>query len=600
MDLLCTSLGQGESSRLYQRLVKDKKLVQDANFGLTATSGCGIASLDLTCEPEKIEAALAESKKVIEEIAKYGLEDHEIERVKNSLESEVVYGKEVFESYARRLGYYYCQFQDPSYEQEYLEALLRVDKEQIQKAMKMLVVETPQFSVIHPKGVSVSSEKILKVWEKPIVSFQYTEDPLKATPQKINLTQAPFIFKKAEHLPVLSAKFIFKGGSREETAENLGISNFFQKIWTSGTKKYNSFQIAHKLEALGASIHGFSGKNTLGLSVECLVKHWPIVKELFSEILLSPSFDEKEIEVEKELTLREVLTERDSPAALCQINFLETLYPNHSNGRSQLGTKESVQNFSREKLLKFYKDKITLDRLTISTVGALGLEEWKESLQEWEPNLKSGSTKVLPYQEINTPKAIQIITAKKEPLFQSQVMVGFLGNSIFDSERYALKLLSSCLSGQGGRLFLELRDKQSLAYSVSPIQSEGPEKGFFGVYIGCATEKLVKALQGIRIELEKILQTPLSNKELDRAKEYWLGRHDLDMQRFSSQAMVYGLDEVYGLGCDQSLKVADIIKGVTAKEIQAAAEKIIKLNSPVISIVHSSELVKEEVQQIWG
>lgn len=64
--------------------------------------------------------------------------------------------------------------------------------------------------------------------------------------------------------------------------------------------------------------------------------------------------------------------------------------------------------------------------------------------------------------------------------------------------------------------------------------------------------------------------------------------------------MVYGLDEVYGLGCDQSLKVADIIKGVTAKEIQAAAEKIIKLNSPVISIVHSSELVKEEVQQIWG
>jgi predicted Zn-dependent peptidase len=72
---------------------------------------------------------------------------------------------------------------------------------------------------------------------------------------------------------------------------------------------------------------------------------------------------------------------------------------------------------------------------------------------------------------------------------------------------------------------MELRDRQSLAYTVAPMSSDSPERGMFGVYIGCAPEKLPKALSGIRLELAKVIDKPIMPKELARAKQYWLGRY---------------------------------------------------------------------------
>jgi zinc protease len=168
-----------------------------------------------------------------------------------------------------------------------------------------------------------------------------------------------------------------------------------------------------------------------------------------------------------------------------------------------------------------------------------------------------------------------------------------------DPDRYAMKLLSSCLAGQGGRLFLELRDKQSLAYTVSPVNSDTPEKGFFGFYIGCSPEKLFTAIQGMRKELDKILKHPLSAKELDRAKQFWIGRFELDLQRFSSQAIVYGLDEMYGLGYDHALHVAKKIHSVTREQIQKAALRLLEPEHAVISVVHPEELDKSDLKRAW-
>ncbi|MFM8313981.1 MAG: M16 family metallopeptidase, partial [Deltaproteobacteria bacterium] len=194
---------------------------------------------------------------------------------------------------------------------------------------------------------------------------------------------------------------------------------------------------------------------------------------------------------------------------------------------------------------------------------------------------------------------LQIITEKKTPLFQSHLLIGFLTHDIYDPDRYAMKLLSSCLAGQGGRLFLELRDKQSLAYTVSPMNSDTPDRGYFGFYIGCSPEKLFTAIQGMRRELDKVLNSPITAKELERAKQFWIGRFELDLQRFSSQAIVYGLDEMYGLGFDHALHVADKIRSVTREQIQKAAQKFLKPQSATLSIVHPEELDKDRIEQAW-
>jgi zinc protease len=188
---------------------------------------------------------------------------------------------------------------------------------------------------------------------------------------------------------------------------------------------------------------------------------------------------------------------------------------------------------------------------------------------------------------------------KKEPLNQSHLLVGFLSCDLKHSMRYPLKLLSSALAGQGGRLFMELRDKQSLAYQVAPIHSDTLDKGMFGFYIGCSSEKLTTAIHGIRRELDRVLNDKISKVELERAKSYWLGRFELEMQRYSSQAMLYGMDELVGLGFEHSLTLSETIRKITQEDIQKAAQTFLVPEKAVISIVHPSDLEEGFIKRAW-
>ncbi|MNT18618.1 Peptidase M16 inactive domain protein [compost metagenome] len=170
---------------------------------------------------------------------------------------------------------------------------------------------------------------------------------------------------------------------------------------------------------------------------------------------------------------------------------------------------------------------------------------------------------------------------KKE---QTHIVVGYPGLTLLSPERYTLEIMQSVLSGQGGRLFLELRDKNSLAYSVSPIHMEGLECGYFGGYIGCSPEKTEKSIQMLKEEFAKLAEKPLGEAELLRAQRYLIGRHDIELQRKSAVCNSLLFDDIYGLDYRESLDVANKYFAVTAKDVQALAQKIFKA-PPVISIV---------------
>jgi len=599
LDIMCSALGQGESSRLYQRLVKETKLALDVHMGLVATGRCGLTTIGMTTPPDKTEAALREVMNVIHEAATHGLNDTEIERVKSSLEAEIIGGKETVEGYARRLGYYYIQFGDPDYEKEYLDKVLAVDAGQATEGLKKVLVGKPILSMAHPKNMPLDPKTIAVALKPPTIAKRAPGATAKATPEMAGKLPVRIVTKRVDSLPIVALRFIFRGGSREEAKHQHGIASLFHRVWTSGTRSFSALQMAQALESLGASLHGFAGKNTHGLSLEFLPKHWTVIKPLLSEILLHPTFPSDEFATEKNLQMREIMSERDTPGQVCNLNFISALYGDHPYGRSGSGTLESVGKLLPEHLMTFYKDFVHQKNMVVSTVGHFPKDGWVAELEALCAQLPAQGRDPHKVPGFPAQKGLRVVSEKKAPLFQSHVLAGFLGASFQDSERYALKLLSSCLSGQGGRLFLELRDKQSLAYTVSPLCSDGLDGGMFGFYIGCSPEKLEKALRGIRLEIDKVLQSPLPKKELDRAKEYWVGRFELDLQRFGSQAMLYGLDEVYGLGYQHSLTLPEKIKSLTADDVLQAARKFLKVGDATFSIVHPEALTEDQVRAAW-
>lgn len=599
LDLLASSLGSGESSRLYQRVVKEKKLATDINLGLSATGDCGMLSLYLETSPENLFPALEQAQALFKETLAQGIRESEIERVKSSLESEVVAGKETVDGYARRLGSYYIHFKDPDYEKKYLELVLGTDLDETTEALASLHQSKPITSIVHPNGFTVDVKRLGKLWNKSAKKKVQTTGHGLVTPELTHLEGFRLVSKKITSLPIIALRFIFLGGSREEKTTELGVGTLLQRVWTSGTPSQNSFQIARTLESLGASINAYCGKNTLGISTEFLTKHWPIVRPLLTDILTQPVFREEEFQIEKDILLRDLATERDTPGQVCQLNFYSALYGSHPYGRSSLGTQVTVSNLTQESLIQFYKRFVHRKSLVVSLVGNIDKDIWTEELTQICRTLPSdgGSiSKALPMDSISE---LNIITAKKEPLHQSHVLVGFLGATFASPHRFALKALSSYLSGQGGKLFLELRDKQSLAYQVAPIQSDGPEPGMFGFYIGCSPEKLGAALSGIRKEVELLREELISPKELERAKQFWIGRFELDMQRYGSQAMLFGLDEAYGLGFQHSLTLAEKVKAITAQDIRRAAREFLNPGCATLSIVHPEALDDDTVASLW-
>ncbi len=599
LDLASGAICQGESSPLYQYLVKNEGIALDVHAGLVATDRCGIFALGMTVAPEFLEKAITTAIEWMRKTVQTGTANTHFDRVKNSLESDVVAGKETVEGYARRLGSYFLHFGDPTFEQKYLTQILAVNPEEALDQLHQVLMNPPVISVVHPKNVVLSELTILGKKFPKEKGIKSSPSEKIATATKVTSSPYRLILKSTTHLPVVSARFVFQGGNREESNDLLGIFTLLQRVWVSGTPTYRSLDLAHLLESMGASIYGFSGRNTFGLSVECLTKHWGALRSILSEVLKKPTFSDEEFAHEKKLLLREIMSERDSPGQICHLNFIRALYGSHPYGRSTLGTLESINRIQPHHLRDIFTRFATLENLVISVVGDVGAADLGPEMERLCEGIPLRGQTVSKLPKLIPSKSFTLIEETKADLNQSHLMVGFLGVDCRNPNRYALKLLSSCLAGQGGRLFIELRDKQSLAYTVSPMMVDSPDGGMFAFYIGCSPEKVEAALVGIRKEIERVISEPVSNRELDRAKRYWIGRYELDQQRYGAQAMGFALDETYGLGFDHWEKVVDQIQSVTAAEIQAQAGKLFQIQSPILSIVHPTGIPEGKLEKTW-
>lgn len=158
---------------------------------------------------------------------------------------------------------------------------------------------------------------------------------------------------------------------------------------------------------------------------------------------------------------------------------------------------------------------------------------------------------------------------------QVHFATGMPGPGWRSPDRFAVDVLFNILGGTGGRLFRNLRDRDSLAYSVAPILSYGTNRGMLGAYIACAPQKLGAAEEGIWSELHEIVTAGVSAAELERAKSYITGNHALELQSGEAVASTMALMELYGIGHDAFREYPGQIGRVSVEDIQAAAQRFL-------------------------
>ena len=132
---------------------------------------------------------------------------------------------------------------------------------------------------------------------------------------------------------------------------------------------------------------------------------------------------------------------------------------------------------------------------------------------------------------------------------------------------------------------MELRDKKSLAYSVTSILSEGLDPGFFAVYIGTDPSKISEAIDGIKAELKKITMELVTPQEMTRTQNYLVGTYELSLQKRGGLSQILAFNELYGLGLEEIKEYPEKILKVRREDILRVAKHYMNLDAYVISVV---------------
>ena len=389
------------------------------------------------------------------------------------------------------------------------------------------------------------------------------------------------VYRHNEGPSLFNLVAVTEGGLRGDL-QRPGIQNCMSNLLTCATESMSYEKIVDEVESSGSILAGFSGKDSIGVKMQCFSEQAHHIAKIWRDSILHPVFPEPQLNITKLEIQDDIRGEKDSPASIAVRRFQEEVFGPQSYRYPMYGTWDSIKDLDHKQLeldFKEYRDK---GPWVIGAVGSLPEEETVDLVRAMFEGAKFSEDERNLGMETSHKPSTDIIRIDQDKE-QSHIVLGGRGLDWSDPDRYALDVLSTVLGGSGGRFFLNLRDKESLAYTVSPLLTYGCDKGAFGAYIACAPQKVDQALESLHREFASVRSDLVDNAEIERAKNYLIGSHESEMQRGDSQAMTMALMEVYRLGHRDFLSYSSGIDKVTLTDLQRVAQRI--LNPDALSTV---------------
>ncbi len=593
LDLLSFIVGGGESSALVQKLQADQELVNWITASAYTPADSGLFILAAALEQEKIQPALEQSLALLFRYKHTLVTPAELDRARTNLASDFVYRRETVQGQARQLGYFLTVFSDPDYEQRYLKGLAAVTPQDIQRVARHYLSPAGLNAVILGKtqGATLpTAEDLTQLCRRADHPVSTTGAPARTNGAKgsavttVRLDNGVRLLVKEHHsVPVMAVQAATLGGLLFENDHNAGISNFIAGMLTRGSRQFSRFSLAEAVESLAGGLNGFSGRNSLGLAGSFLTAQTNAGIDIFLETLLHPTFPADEVEKRQREILLALKNREDDLAQVAFDLFYQTLYETHPYRLLTLGSKASLSALTQEHVAAYYDTVLNPERLVLSVVGDVQTTQLIDRLSAGLSNLPAVTPLAAPEPEAR-PSGVRTATRSAQKQ-QAHVVLGFQGVTLDNPDRYALKVLDTILSRQGGRLFYELREQRALAYSVTAFSVEGLAPGVFGVYLGTDPGSVDEAVSATQTELAHLRQEHVTSDELERAKKYMTGSYEISLQSNTAQSEELAFNELYGLGHTHGRHYLDHIQQVTEADVQRVANTYLNPAEQTLVIV---------------
>ena len=610
-DVCASILGDGDSARLPTSVRDDAQLVTDVDTHcFTPRYPGGAFIMGFMGRIETAQQALALMRTELATLAHTLPSMWELQRVRNVLKAHKVRAKESVEGLGRRMAFSLLTQDKLEFEDKYMAHIEEVTPQEVSDVAKTLLTHLDKghftiSAVVSDQDQTLQEQDVATALMAPhrprnrgpqLVptpssrneQVRHIDIPL-GHGQSLNLN-----FRFDDRLPMVHGNFVCPRPSLDTTP---GLTHLMTTMLTKGTARHSYKNFVQECEHNCTDIQGFSNRDLVGLKFECLSEHLTSSLRMATDCLHTPLFGEQEW-VRTLREHREMLVARKDSAATelfkLQNNMLFT--PSHPYGIPHMGTEETVAGLTHMDAQTLWAQ--VKGPWTLSLVGQFDLDEVvsmvQQAFQAQGPQSQSTPTHPLPDME-------QYVGFQAMNREQTHMAVGMRAFPIGDPRLTCLEAATHILSGQGGRLFLDLRDKQSLAYSVSAMQSPQRLAGQFLVYIATAPHKTEQAYRGLKAHLERLATELPTEEEVNRAKSSMIGGQSIDMQYHHVQASQLALCQAYGLDFDHVLGFEERVNFVTAQGIRDVILFLMEQHPPVVSVVGPDDCwtPKDDVDRSW-
>jgi zinc protease len=313
-----------------------------------------------------------------------------------------------------------------------------------------------------------------------------------------------------------------------------------------------------------------SGRNSFSIGLDQVTPFQQKGLNLLAEFISSAHFRDEVITREKTVLLEQLKQKRDSPSRVLMEEVHQKVFGTHPYGFELTGDEATIPKFTNVDLDVLWGEYQKRPWAWI-LVGDFKEDLWLEFFEKL-PKVSSNYW-VAPQPKIQVHKDMDHKKFLEKNQTHLAIVYPFSG-AMTELQRLQHEILESVLAGQGGRLFVELRDKESLAYSVSPIRMEGLVGGYFGAYIACSPDKVEKAKVMMIDEFKKVVESGITETELERAKTYLIGRHDIQLQRLASLSSSLLYEALYGYSLEKLFDYAPTLAPIKASQIKTLGQEI--------------------------
>jgi len=379
------------------------------------------------------------------------------------------------------------------------------------------------------------------------------------------------IVRHSDVAPVVALSLMVRMGTRWETPETAGLSNFVHAVMVKGTTRRSGSDLAETVAGLGGKLSASGEVDYSEIRASALSRFWRELLGLTAELALEPKLAPEEVDRERAFVLSRVQRRRDNAPSRAFDEFYALLYGPHPYGLPTLGTPESLARFDHAAVVARYRAFYRPDRMVLAVSGQVPVDEVLAEAQRL-----FGAMPAERSANLDTPHPPPVSAGQRRVIEQAaqqtQILVGGLAPPLDHPDHAAVKVLSTVLGGgMAGRLFVELRDKRALAYTATAFYEPVKEPGALILYLGTTPQTAAQAEQALLAEVTRIKRDPVSEAELTRAKGYLLGRYAMDRRTSERLAWYLAFYDVEGVGADYPERYRAAVQAVTAADVQRVA-----------------------------